>query len=158
MVRRAHLHALAVVAAVLCAIGLGVLWHTSDGQVAARAHDAALATWQSKEPAAYSFTYRHCGGMCGDCPIRVTVRDGTVADATRGPDICSGDPEGVTVEELFEIESRARSGWFDNSSAKASYDPEWGFPTFIRTTCDPGWSDCGSSWSVSDFEVLDPRG
>ena len=147
---------LGAIALAVCVVALGILWYFSDGQVAGRAHDEALARWESKEPAAYSFTYRYCGGMCADCPIQVTVRDGVVADVTRGSDSCWGEPEGLTVEDLFDVESRERAVWFADRSS-VSFDPVWGFPAVISTTCDPGTSDCGASWVIGDFEVLEPR-
>jgi hypothetical protein len=153
---RSTVKVLGAIALAVCVVGLGILWYFSDGQVAGRAHDEALARWESKEPAAYSFTYRYCGGMCADCPIQVTVRDGVVAEVTRGSDSCWGEPEGLTVEDLFDLESRARSGWFGDAST-ADYDPTWGFPSSISKTCAEGTSDCGGGWSISDFKVVAER-
>ena len=60
----------------LAAHWLGFLFGHGD-----RADRAAHRLWDSKEPAAYSFDYAACSGMCQLCPVHVTVRDGSVAEA-----------------------------------------------------------------------------
>ena len=120
------------------------------------AHNDGLARWEAREPAAYAFTYQTCGGMCASCPIRITVRARVVDTAVVQSDQCGREAPRLTIEDVFAIESR-ESGWFGRS-ATVAHDPVWGFPTSISTTCPEGTSDCGSSWAVSDFEVLEERG
>ncbi len=115
----------------------------------------AQARWGERGPTSYSYSYFYCGGMCANCPVRVTVHDGVVASATvENPQCDDPDPADVlTIADLFAIAAEHQPGPFSNNTS-ISYDDHWGFPTFIRFTCDEGVSDCGGGWSVADFEVL----
>lgn len=145
--------ALLAVAAALCLALVGAWWWRSDGQVARRAHDAALDRWESTQPTAYSFDYAYCGGMCARCLVHVTVRDGEVADvATREGECTVSRDYAPTIEEVFATEASARSG-AHVASSEITYDPTWGFPASVVVRCDDGWSDCGTSLSVTRFHV-----
>ena len=137
---------------------LGVLWFLSDARAARVAHDEALDRWDEREPAAYTFVYGHCSGMCASCPVRITVRDGAVTEAVVSGKGCAQVDEQAapTIEHVFAVAERHRPGLFGDSSS-ITYDPHWGFPSHISVTCGPDTADCGSAWSVSDFEDLVPR-
>ena len=44
--------------------------------------------------------------------------------------------------------------WPLGDSTTIEYDPVWGFPRSITYTCGEDTADCGSGWSVRDFEVI----
>jgi hypothetical protein len=136
----------------LVVVAFGALWFVHG--LSADRRDAQ-ARWEEREPAAYSFSYGYCGGMCANCPVRLTVRDGEVTEATVDNPDCSAPALAYapTIEDLFEI-AEDHQPWPIGGSTSISYDDHWGFPTSIRFTCDEGVSDCGGGWSVSDFEVL----
>lgn len=94
--------------------------------------------------------------MCADCPIHVGVTDGEVtAVENRGGKECTatGTEGAPTLEAVFAEEEQLRSsGTFE--SFTVSYDPVWGFPASGSFRCPDGYSDCGSGFSVSSFEVL----
>lgn len=115
----------------------------------------AQVRWDEREPTAYAYSSFYCGGMCADCPVRVTVRDGVVTEATVENPQCD-DPEladALKIEDLFAI-AADHQPWPFSDRTSISYDDEWGFPTRILFTCDEGTMDCGGGWSVSDFEDL----
>lgn len=144
-VTRSRRTAWVVVAA--CAAALGIVWVAS----AARSEEhRARKLWESKEPAAYSFDYTHCGGMCAYCLLRVSVRNGRVTGVAARDGQCSGSEPAPTVERLFTMLDQERSApWTD--SIEVHYDPDWGFPDSIDVRCPPHTSDCGSSYRVTDF-------
>lgn len=116
---------------------------------------AAEARWEDRGPSSYAYTVFSCGGMCANCAVRVTVRDGAVVDAVATEPGCSDpDPaDAMTVEDLFDVAAHA-DPWLSSGSTTITYDARWGFPTLISTTCDEGTSDCGSSLSAGDLTPL----
>lgn len=135
------------------ALALAPLWYFSDGQTANRAHDAAVELWESKEPASYSFTWQYCSGMCAPCEVRVTVANGEVTTARGRPPGCvGGHDRGPTIEDVFRMEERHRSEELTDSF-DIDYDRVYGFPAMVDIRCPEGWSDCGTGYSVTDFEV-----
>ena len=140
-----------------CAVVAGLVWFVwfSPGAVARRALDDARDLWESREPSSYAYDYFYCGGMCGYCPVHVTVTDGVATDAVRSGEGCDGGPvqDAPTIEDVFDIAADHHPGLFDHSSS-ATYDPAWGYPTLVEFTCPPGTMDCGGGWSVTGFEVL----
>ena len=130
-------------------------WFVSDAREAERAHDDAMALWNSKEPTAYSFEYGYCSGMCMSCRARVTVENGKVTDtAAVDPAPCSisGLPDAPTIEEVFALEESGRSDGMTDSF-EIVYDPTWGFPASVSIRCPEGTGDCGTGFGVSDFRV-----
>ncbi|CAM3579787.1 DUF6174 domain-containing protein [Nocardioides zeicaulis] len=117
---------------------------------------AAEDLWESRQPASYSYTLSSCSGMCTYCPVRVTVRDGAVVDAVATEAGCDDpDPADVrTVDDLFDVAAHA-DPWLSSGSTTITYDPRWGFPTMIETSCGGGTVDCGSGISMGDFTPLD---
>ena len=114
---------------------------------------AAQRLWESKEPAAYSFDYAHCSGMCRLCPLHVSVRHGEVTDAvSRVPDCEYAEERAPTIEGVFALESADRHGPH-TESCEIAYDRVWGFPASVDIRCPDGWSDCGSGYSVTHFRV-----
>ena len=115
----------------------------------------ARERWDEREPAAYTYVYGHCSGMCASCPVQITVRDGEVTGATVDDPGCSA-PEldfAPTVEDLFAI-AGDHQPWPFSDRTEIDYDPFWGFPRYISTTCGEDTSDCGEGWSAHDFEAL----
>ena len=138
----------------VCVAGLNAWWLSSDTYE----QREAKRLWDSQEPASYAFDYAHCGGMCAQCTLRITVAAGRVTDVVRRHSTCSDYEVGIapTIDEVFDLVGGDRAGLFTGSSS-ARFDPDWGFPSSASMTCGPGTADCGSSYSVSDFEVLAPR-
>ena len=143
-----------VLVLVLCVAGLAAWWFSSD----THARHVAEDLWESREPASYAFDYSHCGGMCAQCTLRITVTDGRVSGVVRRDTTCSDYQvhAAPTIEEVFDQVGADQMGMFTDSST-VTYDPVWGFPSAASMTCGPGSSDCGSGYSVRDFEVLAPR-
>jgi nitrogen fixation-related uncharacterized protein len=139
---------------VTVAVSLVALWWSSDSQQADRAQDRARSLWESQEPAAYSFVYGECSGMCAGCRLRITVEHGQVTSAADTSGRCSG--YGVddvpTIEGVFTAVEWSRKNL--GGRAEISYDPTWGFPASAQISCPPGASDCGSSYEVTDFQEL----
>ena len=153
---RRDLKVLSTVAAALVLLGVTVwLAWSSPWAQSGRELEQARDRWDAREPSSYAFDYFHCGGMCGFCPVQVTVVDGAVVKATRSGDGCTGGvaDDAPTIEDVFVIAADNRPGLFDRSST-VSYDPQWGFPTEIHYTCPSDTSDCGGGWSVSGFRDL----
>lgn len=142
---------------VTVAVSLVALWWTSDSQEADRAQDRARSLWESREPAAYSFGYGECSGMCADCPLRVTVEHGKVTSVADTDGRCPG--YGVddvpTIEGVFTAVEWSRKNL--GGRAEIFYDPTWGFPASAEISCKPGASDCGSGYEVTDFKVVVAR-
>ncbi len=145
----------AIVAVALGVAVLGALWLRSPGQVAHRAQDDASALWESKEPAAYSFDYSYCSGMCAGCRLEVTVRNGEVAGVVERDGQCSAvDLQNApTIEDIFAMEERDRSD-STTDSFEIHHDPDWGFPSSVSIRCPEGTMDCGIGYQVTGFEVL----
>jgi hypothetical protein len=137
----------------LVVVAVGGLWFVHGLSSERR---EAQALWEQREPAAYSFVYGYCGGMCANCPVAITVRDGAAIEVTvDNPECSAPDPaHAPTVEDLFVIAADHQPWPFDDSTT-ISYDGQWGFPTTISFTCEEGVSDCGGGWSVTDFQVID---
>jgi hypothetical protein len=133
---------------------LGAMRVASDSRAEEDARESAWRLWESKQPVAYSFDYRHCSGMCAGCRLRVAVKNGKVTEAVgRGRQCSSFDLETApTMESIFTIVKRERSAPITDS-IEIHYDPTWGFPDTIRVQCSPGTSDCGASYNVSNFRV-----
>jgi len=131
---------------------LGAAWfvHSLSAE-----RNAAQARWERQEPSAYAFVYGHCSGMCASCPVHVTVRGGTVTEATvREPGCGTPALEFVpTIEDVFTV-AEDHQPWPFSDSTTIDYDPVWGFPRSITHTCGEDTADCGSGWSVRDFEVI----
>ena len=155
---RGDLKAVGWIVVVVCvATVVGAYFLLAPGPAAARAHGEALDRWTAREPSSYSFTYSYCSGMCVSCPVRVTVRDGEVVEAV------STEPESrcgprhldsaFTIEDFFALAEEHRPGMFGDV-VSISYDPVWGFPSYIDITCRDRSSDCGSGWDVGDFVDL----
>jgi hypothetical protein len=144
----------AVIVAVALVIALlGALWVARNSRTPQTADDAASALWASKEPPAYSFDYSHCGGMCALCWVHVTVHHGKVTDAFGRGDNCSTSARGApTIEDVFAMERRDRSSE-TTASFEIRYDSTWGFPASVRIQCPVGWADCGSSYSIANFQA-----
>ncbi|MEO6510562.1 MAG: DUF6174 domain-containing protein [Nocardioides sp.] len=107
-----------VVAALALGVGLvGFLWFTAGFRAAGQAHDDAVALWESKEPAAYSFVYGRCGGMCAVCRMRVTVEDGRVTGAVTAEGQCSSSTleDAPSIEDVFAMEKSDRGGAMTHS-------------------------------------------
>jgi hypothetical protein len=135
----------------LCLALLGALWVTSDSWAAQRAHRAAWAKWQSKEPPAYSFDYAYCGGMCANCLLHVSVEHGKVVDAVTREGQCSTSEDNApTVDDVFAMEKGDRSSG-RTASFEIRYDPTWGFPASVSIRCPDGWMDCGKGYSITHF-------
>ena len=144
----------AVVTAVALGMAvLGAMWFFSDSRAGARAHDDALALWESKEPRAYSFDYRSCSGMCDSCWLHVTVKNGEVTGVVARESRCSSHAQHApSIEDIFAIEKWQRSAeWTD--SFEIDYDPVWGFPALVVIRCPYGTADCGSSYEVTHFRA-----
>ena len=154
--RRRELQVLTAVAAAIVVVAAAVwaIWLSPAAQ-SRRELEQARERWESREPSSYSFDYFYCGGMCGFCPVHVTVEDGAVVQAGISDDGCSGGPvEGApTIEDVFETADQNRPGLFDRTSS-VTYDSQWGFPATITFTCPSDISDCGGGWSVSHFRDL----
>jgi hypothetical protein len=133
-------------------MALGAWWLHSDSRAADRAHEHALALWESKEPTAYSFEYSRCGGMCAGCLLQVTVQNGKVIDAVGVEGQC-GSRQAPTIEGIFAMEKADRAA-STTDSFTIRYDPTWGFPVSVDIRCPRGWSDCGSGYHVRDFHDL----
>jgi hypothetical protein len=130
-----------------------LVWFSAWGQ-SRRELDHARELWESREPSSYAFDYFHCGGMCAYCPVHVTVTSGVVVDAVRTGEACDGGEvdDAPTIDDLLDLAGQHGPAPFRDAST--SYDAEWGFPLVVQERCPPGTMDCGSSWSVSHFEVL----
>ena len=146
--------ALVVAAVFVLALGLlaahwlGFLFGHGD-----RADRAAHRLWESKEPAAYSFDYAHCSGMCQSCPLHITVRNGEVTDAvSRQPGCEYAEENAPTIDEVFAMESADRHAPHADS-IDITYDRVWGFPASVDIRCPDGWSDCGSGYAITHFRV-----
>ena len=128
----------------------------SGSYAADRAHDRASARWESKEPAAYSFDYDYCSGMCMGCLLRVTVRNGEVTEAVASKGECSTfDTQAApTIEDIFAMEESDRAAP-STDSFEIEYDPNWGYPASVEIRCPYGTPDCGTGYHVTDFEVLE---
>lgn len=151
--RHTTLRVVATAGVVLGLMLFGVLWVFPHFWGADADHDDALALWESKEPAAYSFTFAHCSGMCASCPIQVTVRDGEVTEATTTGRGCStGTDAGPTIEDVFAMEEADRDA-ATTDSFEITYDPTWGFPASVVIRCPDGWSDCGTGYEVNNFRA-----
>jgi anaerobic selenocysteine-containing dehydrogenase len=131
-----------------------VFWFSAAAH-ARRDLSRARDLWESREPSSYSFDYFYCGGMCGFCPVHVTVTDGAVERATISDEGCSvgAVDDAPTIEDVFDIAADNGPGLVDRSSS-VSYDARWGFPSAISFTCPPDTSDCGGGWTVSGFRDL----
>ena len=143
----------------LSLVGVGMLWYFSEGRVAERAHDDAVARWEAHEPSAYAFTYSACSGMCAECTLRVPVRNGEAVDVVRNRNGCAGFGAGAahpTVEDVFAMEKAARR-YESTDSFEIVYNATFGYPESIEINCPYGWSDCGSGYWITDFEVVAPR-
>jgi hypothetical protein len=133
------------------ALVLGGLWFSSAG----KAHDDALSLWESKEPAAYSFDFSYCGGMCDYCPTRVTVERGeVVAVEPAEPGGCAGYDrhDAPTIEDVFAMEEEGREDEMTDSF-EIRYDPTWGFPASVSLSCPEGTADCGTGFGVTNFRA-----
>lgn len=128
---------------------LGTMWFFSDSHQAARAHDDALARWEARQPAAYSFDYSYCSGMCDSCPLHVTVKNHQVTSALPRRDRCSS-PDAPTIEVIFAMEKSDRASE-STDSFEIRYDPYWGFPAMVEMRCPEGTSDCGVGYQVTNF-------
>jgi hypothetical protein len=157
-VTRSRRRALIGAASALGIALLGELWFFSDGQTANRAHDDAVSLWESTEPAAYSFEFTYCGGMCMRCPTLITVEAGEVTEAASVDGECSDYDvrSAPTIEDVFAMEEHHRAAP-TTDSFDIRYDPTWGFPAAVDIRCPYGWSDCGSGYEVTAFRVLDQR-
>nr|WP_101525544.1 DUF6174 domain-containing protein [Nocardioides houyundeii] len=150
----------ALVATTAVGVATAVLWVAWPDWSAGRAHDEALALWESKEPRSYSFHVSSCSGMCWSCPVRIAVTDGVVTGVNHlGDEQCgqgSADLEKVpTMEDIFARAERGRSeDWVD--SYEIEYDPVWGFPASIELKCPYGTPDCGSGIEVYSLRVQSP--
>jgi hypothetical protein len=126
------------------------VWHPAAGD---REHDRALARWESRAPAAYSFDWSYCGGMCALCRVRVTVEDGHVTGAVGVEGQCSYELDRApTIDDVFAMEKADRSA-ANTDSFEIRYDPTWGFPATVTIRCPPGWMDCGTGYSVTNFQA-----
>ncbi|MFC0221052.1 DUF6174 domain-containing protein [Nocardioides zeicaulis] len=137
-----------------------VAWTTfSPGLEARRAHHHAHALWEAREPAAYSFDYHECHGMCGDCRVRVTVRDGDVVEVATRPRSCGAytTDTAPTIEGMFAIAADHHSTAGIDDVVDVSYDSLLGYPQHVSAICGFEASDCGSGWSISDFESVGER-
>ncbi len=154
---RADLTVLGVVTLALCVLGIGVLWiFFSEGGVARRAHREAVSQWERREPAAYSFDFTSCNGMCASCPLHISVADGDVTGVeSLGGNRCSApEPDAApTIEDVFALEEGWRTAR-TTVSFEIRYDEAWGFPATGSFFCPDGYSDCGSGFGVSNFTVL----
>lgn len=115
-----------------------------------REQDSARELWVEQEPDAYAYTWSSCHGMCARCGVRVHVQHGEVVDVER-----AADTPAQSTCPLTEYETIAQQ-WDrvdDTSSTSVEYDPDYGFPAAVTTSCGSDTSDCGSSWSISDFTV-----
>jgi anaerobic selenocysteine-containing dehydrogenase len=146
---------LAAAAVVSLVVSLGAWWWFSEAQASARAHEGALALWESQEPEAYSFEFTSCSGMCArECPDRITVTGGEVTDVTPTRPGCTpaSHDEAPTIEDVFALEEWSRS-LESTDSFDIDYDRAWGFPSAGNFTCPDGWADCGSGFAVTAFHV-----
>ena len=150
--RRSTLTGVAVYAALLCLLSWAAYASTADG----RAFDRASALWESKEPAAYSFTYFYCSGMCADCLLTVTVTGGEVI-ATKSPPRCPDvqPVDAPTIEDVFAQVDDDQPLW-DSDLVDVAYDGAWGFPDHVEIRCPGETADCGTGYGVGNFRVL-PR-
>ena len=145
---------LTVAAVALGAVVLGALWYFSDSQAENRAHDEALALWESREPTAYSFDFSYCNGFCAGCRLEITVENGSVTDAEGWEGECPVvDGKPPTIEGIFALEKYDRSRDMADSF-EIRYDPYWGFPALVEIRCPEGLTDCGIGYEVTDFEAL----
>ena len=142
-----------VYAAAVVLLTVAFVWTHLDDWAAARAHGNAQRLWESREPAAYSFVYQACSGMCGPpCAARITVTRGEVTDLEGAGECHELDLDSApTIDAMFEMEKRDRAAEMTDSF-EIRYDPTWGFPAYVVLRCPPGWSDCGTSYEVTDFE------
>ena len=135
-------------------VGAGVLalvWLVSGVLSPVVAHQQAEARWEAKEPAAYSFEYHYCSGMCASCDIRVTVENGTITNAVwKGPCSEQDIDRAPTVENVFDMAAGDRFA----PDFEVRYDPVWGFPASVSTRCGGQSIDCGTGYGVSDFRVV----
>jgi hypothetical protein len=143
---------LAAAAAVLAVLMLAAWWYFSDGQQADRAHDAAVAKWESRKPSSYSFDFSYCDGFCAGCRAEITVRDGVARPNVWQGDCLSVDGRPPKIENIFALEERDRADDFGDFEIR--YDPYWGFPALVSFTCEDQ-TDCGRSYEITDFEALD---
>ncbi|MCF6376552.1 DUF6174 domain-containing protein [Nocardioides KLBMP 9356] len=126
----------------------------APGPVGARAHGAAVDRWAEHEPTAYSFDTSYCSGMCAECTTHVTVRDGEVVGTTRSRGCGPSRDAGPTIDDMLDLADQMRPRLF-GAHVTITYDGYWGFPASITETCGEGYSDCGSGWSVRNFEVVE---
>lgn len=136
---------------VVAAVLLAVMWLSWDVLRAIAAHREARATWEAKEPAAYSFDYRYCSGMCAGCVVHVTVEDGEVANAVgRGQCTRSDTAEAPTIAEVLDMASATRFSY----RSEVRYDAVWGYPASVSIECGEDTSDCGTGYGVSAFRLV----
>jgi hypothetical protein len=122
-----------------------------------RAHDRALALWESKEPTSYSYNFASCDGFCAYCPIHVVVRRGAVTEVQSANSNCpeTDRSHAPTIEKAFTWASAYRSQ-AGIGRVDIRYDPTWGFPASVNAYCEPVASDCGEGFGISDFTVVTP--
>jgi hypothetical protein len=143
---------------VLVMVGLGLVAFAafrllSPSAWADRAHDRAVERWEAHEPVGYSFDFSRCSGMCSRCVLHVTVEGGRVVRAAGDPG-CGSDQvdRAPTIEGVFALEEQDRAGNLADSW-EISYDPTWGYPQSVEIRCPDGYSDCGTSSTVTGFEA-----
>nr|WP_300049545.1 DUF6174 domain-containing protein [uncultured Nocardioides sp.] len=146
-------------AAIAIILVIAVRAALSPSADAKRAYDEAHALWEAHEPSAYSFDYHDCGGMCGECRVHVTVRNDAVVKVTTRPRSC-GDyttATAPTIDGMFAIAAQHHETMGIDDVVDVTYDSLLGYPHAISVICGFEASDCGSGWSVSNFEPRDHR-
>ncbi|HXH77667.1 DUF6174 domain-containing protein [Nocardioides sp.] len=128
----------------ILAVVLGLVWFTSDFR-------EARAVWEDKEPDAYSFDYEYCSGMCASCRVHVTVRNEKVTEAVAKGQCPRRAADGApTIDDVFDMEASDRL----SQDFYVRYDPEWGFPASVSSTCWGDTDDCGRGYTVTNFQVI----
>ena len=119
----------------------------------ARELATSRAKWSQRSFADYSFEARHGCTFCSPeelGPVRITVRQETVADVTLLETGASVDPGlWFSIEQLYEqIPVWAKGEGVDD--VIVDYDPTLGFPSSIQVRYEEGILDAGDTYSVSN--------
>lgn len=111
--------------------------------------DGARRLWDSNRPVTYEMTFRVECGLCYWSTAGTTVQVGPDSE----PNGEAGNPGEMTVDVLFDaIEEWLRSGPL--ARYEATFDPEFGHPTFINIdgseAADDEWT-----FSMVSFEPIE---